>query len=100
MVVVEASSDKVVDIWIHPASSDKGFQEPIPWGVAQREDLIADRGFDGPEVMTAGRGKGDASQRQYVESVISVVRNSLRLPWKKVIQSGAISMPGPLPSKG
>ncbi len=39
MVVVEASSGKVVDIRFHPASLDKGFQEPIPQGVAHREDF-------------------------------------------------------------
>ncbi len=30
---------------------DKGFQEPIPSGAAQREVLIADRGFDGLRLL-------------------------------------------------
>ncbi len=62
--------------------------------------LIAYRGFDGPEVMTAGRGKGVDSQKQYAGSVLTVVGNPLRLPWRKVLQAGPIFMPGPLPSKG
>ncbi len=73
---------------------DKGFQEPYLRELLKGRILIADRGFDGlrlphTKVMTAGRGKGNASQRQYVESVLSVVGNSLRLPWKKGITAQA-----------
>ena len=104
MVVVEASSSKVVDIWFiwfHPSSFYEKrslririFKSPYLRELLKGRILIADRGFDGlrlphTKVMTAGRGKGNASQRQYVESVLSVVGNSLRLPWKKGITAQA-----------
>ena len=77
----------------------------IRWAVSMRRSpylrsilmgsvLIGDRGFDGlklpgVEVMTVGRGKGKASQRQYVETVLSVVGKAMYLPWKKGITAQA-----------
>ncbi len=101
MVVIEASSGKVVDIWFHPASFHEKrslrirvFKSPYLRELLKGRILIADRGFDGlrlphTKVITVGRGKGNASQRQYVESVLSVVGNSLRLPWKRGITAQA-----------
>ena len=51
------------------------------------------------EVITAGRGK--IFQRQYVETVLSVVGKAMSLPWKKGITAlRHLSMLGPPLSMG
>ena len=101
MVIIESSTGKVVDIWFHPASYNEGkslrirfFKSPYLRELLNGKTLIADRGFDGfklpgVNVITVGRGKGKASQRQYVESVFSVVGRVLQLPWKLGITAQA-----------
>jgi len=93
MVIIDASEGEVVDIWFRPGSSHekKSLKTRFFRSPYLRSFL---RGFDGlklpgVEVMTVGRGKGKASQRQYVETVLSVVGKAMYFPWKKGITAQA-----------